>query len=73
LQNGGGISAGNYFSTDKFMDRVHVSVDRPGMLGAPWTDVIPRFEIGGTKPLYVCPGCFIHTYGNNMINRFHVQ
>jgi hypothetical protein len=38
LQNGGGISAGNYFSTDKFVDRLHVSVDRPGMLGPPWTD-----------------------------------
>jgi hypothetical protein len=38
LQNGGGISTGNYFSTDKFVDQVHVSVDRPGMLGPPWTD-----------------------------------
>jgi hypothetical protein len=38
LQNGGGILAGNYFSTDKFVDRVHVSVDRPGMLSPPWTD-----------------------------------
>jgi hypothetical protein len=35
--------------------------------------VIPRSEIAGTKPPYVCPGCFIHTYSNNMINRFHVQ
>jgi hypothetical protein len=35
-------------------------------------DVIPRSEIAGTKPTYVCPGCFIHTYSNNMINRFHV-
>jgi hypothetical protein len=34
----GEISIGNYFSTDKFVDRVHVSVDRPGMLGPPWTD-----------------------------------
>jgi hypothetical protein len=31
LQNGGGISAGNYFSMDKF-------VDRPGVLGPPWSD-----------------------------------
>jgi hypothetical protein len=31
LQNGGGISVGNYFSTNKF-------VDRPGVLGPPWTD-----------------------------------
>jgi hypothetical protein len=38
LQNGGGISVGNYFSTDKFVDRVHVSVDRPGVLGPPWND-----------------------------------
>jgi hypothetical protein len=36
-------------------------------------NVIPRFEIAGMKPPYVCPGCFIHTYSNNMINRFHVQ
>jgi hypothetical protein len=35
--------------------------------------VIPRSEIAGTKPPYVCPGCFIHTYSNNMINKFHVQ
>jgi hypothetical protein len=35
--------------------------------------VIPHSEIAGTKPLYVCPGCFIYTYSNNMINRFHVQ
>jgi hypothetical protein len=38
-----------------------------------WTSVIPRSEIARTKPPYVCPGCFIHTYSNNMINRFHVQ
>jgi hypothetical protein len=35
--------------------------------------VIPRSEIAGTKPPCVCPGCFIHTYSNNMIIRFHVQ
>jgi hypothetical protein len=35
--------------------------------------VIPRSEIVGTKPPYVCLGCFIRTYSNNMINRFHVQ
>jgi hypothetical protein len=34
--------------------------------------VIPRSERVGTKPPYMCPGCFIHTYSNNMINRFHV-
>jgi hypothetical protein len=38
LQNGGGISAGNYFSTNKFVDRVHVSVYHPGVLGPPWTN-----------------------------------
>jgi hypothetical protein len=34
----GEISAGNYFSTDKFVDRVHISVDWPGVLGPPWTN-----------------------------------
>jgi hypothetical protein len=33
-----GISAGIYFSTDKAVDRVHASVDRPGEIGPPWTD-----------------------------------
>jgi hypothetical protein len=33
-----GIFAGIYFSTDKSVDWVHVSVDRPGVLGPPWTD-----------------------------------
>ena len=28
--------AGIYFSTDKAVDRVHASVDRPGALGPPW-------------------------------------
>jgi hypothetical protein len=32
------FSAGNYFPTDKSMDWVHVSVDRPGVLHPPWTD-----------------------------------
>jgi hypothetical protein len=27
-----------YFSTDKAVDRVRASVDRPGALGPPWTD-----------------------------------
>jgi hypothetical protein len=36
-----------------------------------WCSVIPSSEILGTKPPYVCLGCFIHTYSNNMINRFH--
>jgi hypothetical protein len=34
--------------------------------------VVPHSEIAGMKPPYVCPGCFIHTYSNKMINRFHV-
>jgi hypothetical protein len=38
LQNGGGISAGIYFSMNKPVDRVHASVDRPSALGPPWTD-----------------------------------
>jgi hypothetical protein len=38
LQNGEGISAGIYFSMDKPVDRVHISVDRPGALGLLWTD-----------------------------------
>jgi hypothetical protein len=33
-----GISAGIYFSTDKSVDRVHASMDRPGALGPPWTN-----------------------------------
>jgi hypothetical protein len=33
-----GISAGIYFTTDKAVDRVHASVDRPGTLGPPWTN-----------------------------------
>jgi hypothetical protein len=37
-KNAGEFSTGNYFPTDKSMDRVHVSVDRPGVLCPPWTD-----------------------------------
>jgi hypothetical protein len=33
--------------------------------------VTPRSEIAETKPPYVCPGCLIHMYSNNMINRCH--
>jgi hypothetical protein len=33
-----GISAGIYFSMDKAVEWVHVSVDRPGALSPPWTD-----------------------------------
>jgi hypothetical protein len=35
--------------------------------------VTPHSEISETKPPYVCPGCLIHTYSNNMINRCHIQ
>jgi hypothetical protein len=35
--------------------------------------VIPRSKIVEMKPPYVCLKCFIHTYNNNMTNRFHVQ
>jgi hypothetical protein len=35
--------------------------------------VIPCSEIAEMKPPYVCPGCLIHTYSNNMINRCHIQ
>jgi hypothetical protein len=31
-------NAENYFPMDKSVDRVHVSVERPGVLGPPWTD-----------------------------------
>jgi hypothetical protein len=34
---------------------------------APIPLVIPRSERVEPKPLYVCPGCSIHTYSNNMI------
>jgi hypothetical protein len=37
-KNAGEFSAGNYFPTDKSVDRVHISVDQPGVLGPPWTD-----------------------------------
>jgi hypothetical protein len=37
-KNAGEFSAGNYFPTHKSMDRVHISVDRSGVLGPPWTD-----------------------------------
>jgi hypothetical protein len=35
--------------------------------------VIPRSETAETNPPYVCPGCFVHTYSNNTINRCHIQ
>jgi hypothetical protein len=41
------FSAGNYFPTDKSVDRVHVAVDRPGALGPPWTDAGAESGHGG--------------------------
>jgi hypothetical protein len=38
-----------------------------------WHSVISRFEIAKMRYSYVCLGCFIHTYSNNMINRFHIR
>jgi hypothetical protein len=35
--------------------------------------VTPHSEIAEMKPPYVCPGCLIHMYSNNMINRCHIQ
>jgi hypothetical protein len=37
-KNVGEFSVGNYFPTDKSVGRVHVSVDRRGVLGPLWTD-----------------------------------
>jgi hypothetical protein len=37
-KNAGEFLAGNYFPMDKSVDRVHVSVDRSGVLGPPWTN-----------------------------------
>jgi hypothetical protein len=54
------------------MDESQVDIPREKMVCLS-DNVIPRSEIAGTKPPYVCPGCFIHTYSNNMINIFHVQ
>jgi hypothetical protein len=48
LQNVRGFSVGNYFPMDKFVDRVHVSVDRPSVLGPPWTDAGADRWHGGT-------------------------
>jgi hypothetical protein len=42
------FSAGNYFPTDKPVDRVHISVDRSGVLGPPWTDTGADRGHGGT-------------------------
>jgi hypothetical protein len=48
LQNAGEFSAGNYFPMDKSVDRVHVSMDRPGVLGPPWTDASVDRGHGGS-------------------------
>jgi hypothetical protein len=42
------FSAGNYFPTDKSVDWVHVSVDRPGVLSPPWTNTGTDRGHGGT-------------------------
>jgi hypothetical protein len=34
--------------------------------------VTPRSEVAETKPPYMCSGCLIHTYSNNMINKCHI-
>jgi hypothetical protein len=34
--------------------------------------VTPHPEIAEMKPPYVCSGCLIHTYSNNIINRCHI-
>jgi hypothetical protein len=54
------------------LDTVVISRDAEGTM-CEESGVIPRSEIAGTKPPYVRAGYFIHTYSNNMINRFHVQ
>jgi hypothetical protein len=65
--------------TLKFWERLHETLDTQLCFSStyhPQIDgqtIIPRSEIAGMKPPYVCPGCFIHTYSNNMINRLHVQ
>jgi hypothetical protein len=41
------FSARNYFPIDKSMDRVHVSMDRPGVLGPPRTDTGANRGLGG--------------------------
>jgi hypothetical protein len=53
-KNVGEFSVGNYFPTDNSLDRVHISVDRPGVLGPPWTDTgADRGHVGaltGARP-----------------------
>jgi hypothetical protein len=62
------------FSPEGTLDGVDLSLPSEEHTRAPRQEVvIPRSEIAGTKPPYVCPGCFIHMYSNNMINRLHVQ
>jgi hypothetical protein len=59
-KNAGEFWAGNYFPTDKSMDRVHVSVDRPGVLGPPWTNTVAgRGHSGALTGAWppAAPGC----------------
>jgi hypothetical protein len=60
LQNAEGFSAGNYFPMDKSVDRVHVSVDRPGALGPPWTDAGADRWHGGALTGAWPPAALVH-------------
>jgi hypothetical protein len=62
--------------TDTIVESCDVTIDEtaPCPRGVfECTGVIPRSEIAEMKPPYVCPGCSIHTYSNNMINKCRVQ
>jgi hypothetical protein len=51
------------------LDLEVVGADQVRVLPRPsqHVDVIPRSEIAGMKPPYMCQGCSNHTYSNNMI------
>jgi hypothetical protein len=66
-----GICSPHLEATPPLEDCIHWMTSEVGCL--PEVFVTPRSEIAGMKPPYMCPGCFIHTYSNNMINRFHIQ
>jgi hypothetical protein len=65
--------ASRLLTTENALCQLRVPHREDARANARAANVIPRSEIAGTKPPYVCSGCFIHTYSNNMINRFHVQ
>jgi hypothetical protein len=50
----------NYFLADKSVDRVHVSVDRPGVLGPPWTDAGADRGHGGALTGAWPPASLVH-------------